>query len=113
MPAKGTGTGIVATWKGYRRITRRGPWRDWLEHRKVVYEAAREFCYYPINGDLPEGMTVDHLNHQRNDNRLENLILLDKRIHDHLSSWTRWNKEVPPAWVTSQEQGSDWAEGRE
>jgi len=86
MPARGTGRGTRIHAKGYVQIIRRGPWRGWLEHRKVMLEMCRQMCYYPIDGDLPPGFTVDHLDHNRSHNCPENLMLLDKRIHDHLSA---------------------------
>jgi len=43
-----------------------------LEHRVVWQEA---------HGDIPEGMTVDHINGKKDDNRLENLQLLS--IYDN------------------------------
>lgn len=85
MPAKGSGSGIHTHAKGYLRISRRGPWRNWLVHRKVMLEACQEFCYYPVDGNLPPGMTVEHLDHNRQHNCRENLMLLDKRIHDAIS----------------------------
>lgn len=84
---KGSGTGVHVHIKGYLRITRRGPWRNWLVHRKVMLEMCLEMCYYPREeGKLPEGFTVEHLDHDRMHNCPENLMLLDKRIHDYISS---------------------------
>ena len=100
---------------GYIQVTRRGEWCWWLEHRKVMMEACREGGYYEVNGDLPAGLTVEHLDHNRQHNCLGNLILLDKRIHDVISiewRWKRWRaaqarleeelrveREPPPDWV--------------
>jgi hypothetical protein len=83
---KGSGKGVRVHAEGYVQIIHRGPWRGWLEHRKVMLEMCREMCYYPIeDGKLPAGFTVDHLDHRRQHNCPENLMLLDKRIHDALS----------------------------
>lgn len=114
---KGSGKGTRIHAEGYVQIIRRGPWRGWLEHRKVMYEACQEFCYYLLNGNLPEGMTVEHLDHKRSHNCIENLMLLDKRIHDAISLAYQWRlyrerrakveaevraeAETPPDWVTS------------
>lgn len=50
---------------GYRRMSLRG--KPALEHR-VIWELH--------NGPIPEGMQVDHINHIRDDNRIENLRLV-------------------------------------
>lgn len=125
MPIKGSGKGVRVNPKGYLQIIRRGEWCWWLEHRKVMLEACREFCYYHTNGDLPGGLTVEHLDHRRTHNCIENLMLLDKRIHDHISTAYRWQRyrrdmerleeelrlerETPPDWVTDMggEPGGD------
>ena len=87
MPVRGSGKGTTVHAKGYIQIKRRGPWRGWLEHRKVMLKMCEEMCYYPREeGKLPEGFTVDHLDHTRDHNCPENLMLLDKRIHDYISS---------------------------
>ncbi len=110
MPRRGSGKGVRVHAKGYLEIIRRGPWRGWLVHRKVMYEACLEFCYYHINRRLPEGFTVEHLDHDRQHNCIENLLLLNKRIHDHIS-WETWQsqararekqrlEESVPDWVT-------------
>ena len=113
MPCKGSGSGTVVVWQGYVRIKRRGPYRDWYEHRKVMWEACREWCYYPVNGSLPEGMVVEHLDHNRKHNCLSNLVLMDKRIHDYLSSWTKNYLASFPAWVITEETGEGaWEDGR-
>lgn len=107
--------GIRVHAKGYLQIIRRGQWEWWLVHRKVMYEAYLELCYYPLNGNLPAGFTVEHLDHNKQHNCRENLLMLDKRIHDWISSeyWHRiikpqqdlkmkeWNKDKEPEWVTN------------
>lgn len=87
-----------------------------MVHRKVMYEACLEMCYYPLNGNLPEGFTVEHCDHNRQHNCIENLLMLDKRIHDFISfgSWGLGEKErldkvekevaaaaAEPDWVTT------------
>lgn len=51
---------------GYVRIKYRG--EKFLAHR-IVWEM--------YNGSIPEGMQVDHINHDRTDNRIENLRLVN------------------------------------
>ena len=102
MARKGSGPGSRIHAKGYVQITRRGPWYGWLEHRKVMLEACRRGCYYDVSAGLPEGFTVEHLDHNRRHNCLGNLLLLDKRIHDHLSYWT---------WLASGRNGNGHGNG--
>jgi hypothetical protein len=112
---KGHGPGTRLRHDGYVQITRHGPWRWCLEHVKVMLEACREMCYYPVEDGLPPGFTVEHLNHNRAHNCMCNLMLLDKRIHDVLSIEHRWRRSRAlraenaayaadggvPDWVTS------------
>lgn len=56
---------------GYIRV-RLGP-NDWQYEHRVVWEEA--------HGPIPAGYHVHHLNHDRTDNRLENLALLFGRTH--------------------------------
>lgn len=48
-----------------------------LEHRLVIYEAGIE---------VPAGYRIHHRNHDRADNRLENLVVLSAREH----TWTHY-----------------------
>ena len=47
---------------GYRRVQLDG--KEFMEHR-VIYEM--------LNGPIPEGMQIDHINGKTSDNRIENL----------------------------------------
>ncbi len=80
---------------GYVRL-KKGAHRDKLEHRVVMADACKEFCVYPLNKDgLPDGFHVEHLDHNRRHNCLSNLILLDPKIHNHIS-WESWRNNEPP-----------------
>lgn len=135
MPIKGQGTGLVVTREGYVRIKRRGLYREWYEHRRVMYEACLVFCYYPTNGNLPlvpdppGPFTVEHLDHRKGHNCLQNLLLLDKRIHDAISLEHANNvKELrgsvydgggyvadpeAPDWMRGDGGQEEWEDGRE
>lgn len=56
--------------KGYRRTRVDG--KQYKHHRLV-------WIYH--NGKIPEGMQVDHINRIRDDNRIENLQLLNHKYH--------------------------------
>ncbi len=66
--ANGTGT---ITRQGYIRHGRKGK----LEHR-LIWEKA--------NGTVPIGMEIHHINKNKSDNRLENLMLVDDVTHKRL-----------------------------
>jgi len=44
-------------------------------------------------GEIPENMTVEHLDHNRTHNCHSNLMLLQKEIHDYISLETHRNRE--------------------
>ncbi|MEN1919816.1 HNH endonuclease [Enterobacter asburiae] len=74
---------------GYRRFEYSGC--QYLAHR-IVWEM--------INGPIPEGMEVDHINHVRADNRIENLRLISQSDNAR-------NKSLPST-NTSGEIGIHW-----
>lgn len=54
-----------------------------LEHRMVVYDA----------GIDPDGMDVHHVNHDRQDNRLANLAVVERSSHRRQHAVKRWADE--------------------
>lgn len=58
----GQRAGTLHKTMGYRQVKVNGTYYN--EHRIIMLI---------VNGDLPEGMQVDHINHDRADNRLVNL----------------------------------------
>jgi hypothetical protein len=85
--------GLHQTNKGYIRIRTKKN-RDKFAHRVVVEEMLQNpLCaeyVFPERGKIPEGMTVEHVDHRRAHNCRGNLMLLDKRIHDAISTDYRW-----------------------
>ena len=69
---------------GYRYVAVRG--KHTLEHRFVVEK------YYGIK--LKPNQVVHHKNHNRTDNRIENLEILDKSIHArmHINEVKPWSR---------------------
>lgn len=62
-----------AKWKGYITVhmaTLKNSWLFFKKHRVI---------WYYFNGEIPEGMEIDHINTIRDDNRLENLRLVSKK----------------------------------
>ena len=77
--------------KGYRRLRVKG--KRYYVHR-VIWE-----MHY---GEIPEGMEIDHINHNRLDNRIENLRLVTKEENQRNKSKYNNNKSGYP--------GIDWIE---
>ena len=100
--------GVCLNEKGYRRITS-GKHRNKYEHRRVIEKLLEFPISYMFHGDgkIPEGMTVEHLDHIRTHNCCGNLMLLEKTIHDRISIMGQryyrehWND--PPDWTTNDE----------
>ena len=76
--------GRVLQPNGYVRIKRRGPWRDWFEHRAIWCEV-NSFLFVPC------GHHVHHENRIRWDNQPGNLSLVSARNHKLESIRHRWN----------------------
>ena len=75
-------------------------WKEWRRGRKRSLEAgtvnskgyvkltvdgvqiyAHRVVWIMRNGDIPQGMEIDHINHDRTDNRIENLRLVTRSIN--------------------------------
>lgn len=67
--------------RGYRRVFHGG--RPHLEHR-LVWEKA--------NGPIPEGYLVHHINGDRLDNRLKNLVLVTLPVHRRIHTGCEWHE---------------------
>ena len=80
--------GYYTTAKGYLRQSQ-APKK--YQHRLVMESLCSEFCYYPPSpkSSIPSGFTVEHVDHNKQHNCYHNLLLLDVRIHRHIS-WASW-----------------------
>jgi hypothetical protein len=79
--------GYVRIWEPTHPLAKRDG--HVLEHRKVVYDAGIE---------VPPGYHVHHANHDRTDNRLENLLVV--RARDHALEHVHGRGEVVNQWGT-------------
>lgn len=84
------GPGVYINEKGYLRHSA-GPLRGRYYHRVVMASLCAEFCYYPVQADgfIPDGFTVEHVDHIKTHNCPENLLLLEESIHNAISRHTR------------------------
>ncbi len=80
------GKGKYITEKGYVRHSA-GILRGEYEHRVIMFRMTMEFSYY--GPGLPEGFTVEHIDHNKQHNCPGNLLLLESVIHNHIS-WCSW-----------------------
>ena len=71
----GARIGCLEPTTGYRKV--KVKYTQTYEHR-IVWEL--------FNGPIPEDMEIDHINHIRDDNRIENLRLVNRRENTRNSS---------------------------
>jgi hypothetical protein len=90
-------SGFYVNEKGYLRLSA-GPDRGKYVHRKVMETLLAETDTATLAAlgipacspaKIPEKFTVEHIDHRKPHNCPENLMLLDKRIHDAISLWSR------------------------
>jgi hypothetical protein len=110
--AKWAGTaGVTLTGNGYLRHTA-GPNRAKFVHRTVMATLCRESCFYDLAPDgLPVGFTVDHVDHRKTHNCPDNLLLLQREIHDFISRacWVNGTYRRDGSYYQDGEVGTvDW-----
>lgn len=70
---------------GYMRVTCAG-------HKKIF---VHRLVYETFNGEIPEGMQIDHINNKRDDNRIENLrVVMPKENCAHRKETYKEPKHV-------------------
>jgi hypothetical protein len=69
-----------------RYISKRGYWIIHIPTLNGRYQKIKEHQYIweKQNGKLPEGMVIHHINFDRLDNRIENMVLMTKLDHHKL-----------------------------
>ena len=94
---------------GYKRIKTRGPLRDFLEHRVVAMEA------WGPRLPFPDNMEVHHMDHNRQHNCRENLIIIQDCLHhlDARTAYRRGKRKVLRYYCPGQAEPSDSAVERE
>lgn len=76
-------------WKGGRRIDKNGYVIVYVSKQKYEYEH-RLVMERILGRKLQDGEVVHHINHNRQDNRPENLELFMKKEHDKMETTNRW-----------------------
>ena len=81
--------GVSVNQKGYRRMWA-GAARGQYEHRMVMRELLRSpiGLVFTPGQDIPDDMTVHHVDFDKKHNCHGNLMLLEKVIHDAVSLWS-------------------------
>ena len=102
--------GYYISCDGYLRISS-GPYRNKYVHRKVIEDLLKcpiSYMFAP-GAPIPEGMTVEHVDHNKQHNCMGNLMLLDRRIHGKISeSYQRYCREHVEEMVEWGQQQDRW-----
>jgi hypothetical protein len=77
------------------------PYYDGKPHNKYAHRMVWE--YY--NGEIPEGMQIDHINDDRADNRLENLRLSTNKSNIRRRSYNRLSMDKCMEVKTQNKEG--------
>lgn len=97
----------VLYWKNGRRagsLTNKGYVR--LRSKNKGYQVHR-IVWEMYNGLIPEGMEIDHINHIRDDNRIENLRLVDRR-HNTMNRGFRSDNSSGVMGVRKHSKNNNW-----
>ena len=65
-----------------RRISKRGYWMIYVPDRGNIKE--HHYVWEQFKGNIPEGYVIHHINHDRLDNRIENLQMMTNGEHTRL-----------------------------
>lgn len=93
---KGSRAGYVRGQDGYRSVQFKGA--AYKEHR-IIWELH--------NGTIPAGMQIDHINGIRDDNRIENLRLVNQTVNN-LNAVKSKNNRSGVTGVSWYARGSKW-----
>jgi hypothetical protein len=68
----------------------------WQENGHTIYEHQR--VWERAHGPIPDGMQIHHINLDRSDNRLDNLILVAEAEHQRLHFPQNWRRNDNGEW---------------
>lgn len=74
---------------------------DENKKHKRLYRRVHRIVWETFNGDIQNDLTVDHINHIRNDNRLENLQLLT-RVENGIKRHKNWVEDRRNKYIVFQ-----------
>lgn len=74
----------------FRKDKKSGYWLCSTLHKRL-----HRYIYEKYNGKIPEGMQVHHIDHNKDNNEISNLMLLTRKEHDriHFEEMTEEEKE--------------------
>lgn len=84
------------TWRGYKIVF------FWVDGKSTNNKVHR-LVYEAHIGKIPQGLQVDHINHIRTDNRLENLRVVTSRVN---------NQNRDKSKTSSRYSGVSWHKGK-
>lgn len=95
--------------KAVGSLSKRGYWIAQLDGKKL---AVHRLIWELLNGPIPEGKVIDHINQNRSDNRIENLRLAS--ISDNNCNAHRKEREYPRGVYFTGDcwRGEFWKDGK-
>jgi len=75
--------GHAPNWKGGRTLDSKGYVLIWIEGRGYVKE--HRYVWEKHFGKIPKGYIIHHKNENKEDNRIENLECITKKVHDKMN----------------------------
>ena len=80
--------GVVSDGKGYNLVLK-PPWFTGKKGSKHIFEHHFVFCSYKGITEIPKHMSIHHVDGNKTNNRIGNLVLLSKSAHTRYHAWCR------------------------